>query len=132
MKEYLKDLNKGKFKKIISIDDSNNLVNLLNILTSADYNIFSTIIKLTEKTDKNLLNILGKKAKIKLMNYLKNGDNIKLSKKNDDNLKITKESKVIIQRNIGEEKENEDIEIFKETKTITTKTKTIRRRKQDK
>jgi hypothetical protein len=127
---------KEKFKSIhkffgISIEESDtfNLNNLLSMLTSPDYNIFSTVIKLTEKVDKNILKILSNIAKRKLMHYLK--QDIKLLD-NDENLKIQKESKVIIKEDENKNYEFGDksgVEIFKETKTITTKSKIVKKKK---
>ena len=134
----IQNSDKEKFKSIhkffgISIEegDTFNLTNLLSMLTSPDYNIFSTVIKLTEEADKNILKILGNIAKRKLIHYLKQSKDEKLLD-NDENLKIQKESKVIIKQNENENNEFEDksgVEIFKETKTITTKTKIMRKKK---
>ena len=130
--------NKDKFKSIhkffgISNEDNEtfNLTNLLSMLTSPDYNIFSTVIKLTEEADKNILKILGNIAKRKLINYLKQSKDGKVLD-NDEKLKIQKESKIIINQNENQTNEFEDksgVEIFKETKTITTKTKIMRKKK---
>ena len=101
------------------------------MLTSPDYNIFSTVIKLTEEADKNILKILGNIAKRKLINYLKQSKDGKVLD-NDEKLKIQKESKSIINQNENQTNEFEDksgVEIFKETKTITTKTKVVRKKK---
>ena len=55
-------------KKVIGEEELNKIeskkvLDLLNMLTSPDFNLFSSIIKLTEESDKNILNIIGKKAK---------------------------------------------------------------------
>ena len=134
-KHYKEFLNKyfmnNKIKSINKIVNEKNqknkkysdkIVNLVTILTSPNFNLFTSIIKLTDTADKNILKIIAKKAKKKLINYFK-----ELKSKNIRKIQIKKNEDEFEDEEY--ENEDDDNEIIKDSKTILKSKKKITNKK---
>ena len=123
MSDKLKSINKIVNENINKQKKYNDkIVNLVTMLTSPNFNFFTSILTLTDTADKNILKIIAKKAKKKLINYFK-----ELKSKNIRKIQIKKNEDKFEDEEY--ENEDDDNEIIKDSKTILKSKKKITNKK---